>query len=147
MAMRAGYEARISIDDEFYACKSWMLEAEVPPLDCSNTEGRPGNFNAANQAARGFAARLFGMRSARFRIVSATYDDAFPFGGATLFREGQYLDNIKIYPAYDDVPDLSHSLESVVLAKVTLEGEVNGLQPITIEGWSDGEYRWADEAG
>ena len=145
MAMRAGYEARIEIHNEWYACQRWSLEAEVPPLDCNNTEGRPGNSRAANQEARGFAARLFGLRSARLRIVSATYDDEYPFGGATLFREGQYLNNVHIYPAFGERPDLYHGLQSVVLAKVTLEGEVNGLQPITIEGWSDGEYSWAEE--
>lgn len=145
MAMKAGHQARIRFDDSDYAVKSWQIESETTPLDCSNTEGRPGNSAAANQSAYGFAATLAGLRRARMRFTNATYDDAFPFGGPTAFTEGDYVNEIQIFPDRDNSSDY-HGFASMMVTKVTMEGEVDGLQPVTFEGVSDGQYTWATES-
>lgn len=144
MPMVAGHRARIYFGADPYAMKSWSLESECTPLDCSNTEGRPGNPLAANQTARGFASTLVGLRRCRCTFRTATYDTTFPFGGPATWREGMYLTDCFIYPNNNALTGAAigapFTFQSVIVSKITVEGEVDGLQPVTIEGVSDGFF-------
>ena len=140
MAMRAGWEARVIFDGTPFAVKSWDMDSECTPLDASNTEGRPGNPLAANQAAKQFAATLAGLRRCRMSFRTATYDDTFPFGGPATFREGDFVTNVTVLPFAATVTPFA--FESMMVTKVRIEGEIDGLQPVSLEGVSDGEFDW-----
>jgi|SRR5262245_16072371 len=151
MAMRAGWEFQVTITPSSatfnLVCKTYRSERSAPTLDGSNSEGRPGNINAPTQNARGYAARVKNLRSARLVLGGATIDDfENPFigtGNSPLnWKEGDYVTNFAIHPAGVGVgnPNAVERYDSLQIIKITRSGEVGGLQPFDIEFESDGKY-------
>lgn len=139
MTAYAGWQCDIDVNDNPYGAKSWMVESETPPLRVDNTEGRAGH--SLSVSTKGYAAIIPGIAAARVRISSATYDDTDNiFETPHSIRDGDWI-TLNIYPAGRTGTVLAFA--GFVVTKVTLEGEVEGLQPITFEGHSDGEYTLA----
>ena len=143
MAQRAGWEFQIRVGASAYVfvAKRYRSENESPQLDNSNSEGRPGNPAATNQNARGYATAVKNLRRARLTLEQATRDDnENPFAAPLSWREGIYVDSLTIFPAGVTSPLYKDTYNSLLITKVTKEGEVGGLQPLTFEFASDGQY-------
>lgn len=143
MAQRAGWEfqVRVGASNYVFVCKRYRSENESPPLDNSNSEGRPGNPAATNQNARGYGTNVKNLRRSRLVLEQATRDDSEnPFAAPLSWKEGVYVNDLKIYPAGVATPAYVDTYNSLLITKVTREGEVGGLQPLTFEMVSDGQY-------
>jgi len=137
MPQRSGWEARVKLGGLFYAVKTWRFETAVPDLDVSNTEGVAGNGLVAAPAI-GYSGALPGLAKGTFTLASATFDDDNnPFAVPLLLRAGIYL-AVQIFPAR--ATGVSHLLPNCLIMRVTHEGDVTGLSPVTIEGTTDGAY-------
>jgi hypothetical protein len=143
MALRSGFEARVQLDVTLYAVKRWSIDPETTALDVSNSEGIPGDTSGAIAAAPGvgFASHIRSNKKVRVMLQSATFDDSNnPFAAPLALDVGMYI-TVAIFPW--GLGGDSHSAR-ILIDKIKHEGEVDGAQPVTIEGVSDGRYRLAD---
>jgi hypothetical protein len=143
-ALKSGYVSTST--PRFFAVKRWSMTPEAPGLNADNTEGKPGRPLA--NLAPGYAAKVRGIKSCRVRLEQATLDDSAdpfstaPAGAGFNIREGDYM-KVFIWPDRDNSGNtaLAHTAE-VYVERVDYSGEVGGLQPVTIEGTSDGNYNF-----
>jgi hypothetical protein len=141
MAQRAGWEARVKINTIFYAVKRWRVESAASDQDVSNSEGVPGNASSPALPQPGYSSSLGGLSKGTFTLTSATFDDEDnPFAAPLLLNEGDWAE-IEIFPAGAAGP--RHYLANALITRLTNEGEVDGLSPVTIEGVTDGAYQLA----
>lgn len=138
----AGFDGRVSIDDSDYSVKQFSITATATALDVSNTEGIPGG--ATSTGGVGYASKIPGLMSATFRFVSATYnEDDNIFGTPITVRIGEYHQ-------FDVLPNKTGSktfrITSGLVTSVSLDGDVEGVQPVTLEGVSDGYFDFASPA-
>jgi hypothetical protein len=138
MPQRAGWEFQIDVNGVAFVAKRYQIKAESPLLDCSNSEGKPGKPGGA--LAPGFAGSLRNLRRATVSVGVATYDDDVNYFAPPLsLREANYLSNVKVYPGGRSGARI-HSIDSLLITAVTLEGTVGQEQPVSFEGVSDGNY-------
>lgn len=139
----SGWEFQVTIGgaNVAMACKTYRSERRTPSQDMTNSEGEPGNPAAANQAARGFQSVLGAPRRARVVLGSATINvDKNPFIAPLNLKEGDYVTNLKIWPAGTTNPASVETYGSLKVVGITRNGDTQGLQPFEIEFESDGEY-------
>jgi hypothetical protein len=137
MAQRRGFEVKVKINAVAYAVREVALDHLMPANDASNTEGVPGNPNAATPAP-GYMSKVGDVKGYRITLTSATFDDAAnPFLAPLAIDQGSYV-SIEIFwwgPAgkRDNFP-------SCLVTGVSHRGTVPGLQPVTLTAESDGGY-------
>lgn len=140
MAKRAGWENRVKVNGIAYATKRTMIESSCADLEVTDSEGNPGNPDAA--AAPGCYATVPGISKGTFSLQSATFDDDDnPFAAPLSLEEGDYID-LEAYPAGIDGPG---HLFQCMITKIRQEMDVDGLSPVTVEGVTDGGYELASE--
>lgn len=137
----SGEDCRCDLNQTAYHIRKFRIEYDRARLDVSNSEGVPGNADAPADAdpAPGFGAALRGLRIANVTIEEATFDvDQNVFDSTPVnLGEDDYVE-IKIYPNGREGD--FHYFPSVQVEKVTHEGEVGQLQPVSFNGGSDGYF-------
>jgi hypothetical protein len=97
MPMQITANSRVTINGVAYAIQRIRRGGRVQANDVDNTEGQPGNPDAAT--ALGFGAVLPDLRKGDIELTQAAFDDDNnPHEGPIALVEGEYY-NIQHYPA------------------------------------------------
>jgi hypothetical protein len=132
----AGWEYRVFVDGTALRARRFSFKPAVPELDVTDSESPS---NAALDFV--YAETLYGVGKVTWSIEQATFDpDDNPFASPLSLLVGTYHD-FEIEPR--DSAE-RHTFKGLILGN-THDGEVTGLQPITIEGVSDGVFTSAGE--
>ena len=154
MARKVGYDARVRIGVFSsttslgtmvnYAVRRWVWDESSPGQDTTNSEGIPamGDDSTNSPAAVGYAATARNIRRVRVTLEQATFDDQAnqnPWASPLVITAGKYI-RVEIYP--DRSASTYHFVRTLYVERVNPSGDVNGLQPITLEGVSDGVFEY-----
>jgi hypothetical protein len=140
MGQLSGFDAAIEVNEVAYSVKMYSITANVPGLDVSNTEGYTGKVGGTD--AVGYTARVTGLKTAAIRLVQATYnEDDNLFGTPQDIRLGEYY-SFSITPNRTG-PEV-FTMENGLVTSLSLDGDVEGLQPVSLEALSDGYFSFGN---
>lgn len=143
MAHRSGYEWRVTIGDAGgnWGAKGFSIVQETTEASVANSEGIIGKTGGAADSTASFDAHVRTLRRARITIRFATFNDSADLFAAPLsLKEG---DHHAMSVSHLRNNTKKWTFPSVLITKVTQEGEIDGLQPLTIEGITDGAYSYS----
>lgn len=140
MGFKHGYRFRVRVNSTAYGCSDLGVDASVDPGDCSNTEGYTGQVGMT--AHTGFSSVIGGLRSARVNFRNATFaDDENPFAAPYAMQPGEYV-ALRVY--LFSLTSVSWYFPSFFIAGTSWNGQVRGLQPVSINGQNDGLFFYPD---
>jgi len=145
MAQLAGFNAQVDIDGIPYTVSEYRIDDETPALETTNSEAVRGD-GSVDPVGAGYATNTSGVSQAKVMLKTATFDDTNDIFAAPLSIASANVVAVLIYPD-GRAAGLPHSFPMLRLTKVTPEGQSNGLQPITIEGVTDGSYFLRNQDG
>ena len=120
-----------------YAIARWTIADEVQEQDVSNTEGQEGNTTISSLNP-GFSAYIAGLRRFTANLVNASFDVTNnPFAAPLNLNAGVYV-AIKLF--LNQATGVSWFCTSFLINRISQDGDVRGLQPLTIAGVGDGFY-------
>ncbi len=132
----AGWEYSVYIDGVAFGARKFSHKPAVAELDVTDSES-PVSIDADLM----YSEALYGVGKVTWSIEQVTFNpDDNPFATPRSLRIGSYHD-FEIEPRTGGD---RHTFRGLILGN-THEGEVTALQPITIEGVSDGIFTSAGE--
>lgn len=143
----AGFQAKSTIDGTPYAFATYRIRASGMRHNVSNTEGLAGNSALGNAPQLGavanftgvpcFESVLPGLDHLEATVRQATFDMANnPFLAPILLDIGFYYELIVFYAASGP----NWAVDSFLVNEIDSDGDVNGLQPVSFSGSSDGGF-------
>jgi hypothetical protein len=143
MAQLAGHFVQVDIDGVPYTVSEWSFDDNCPALDTTNSEGVDGS-GAPNVVA--FATNTSGVAQATIMLKTATFDDTDDIFAPPLILRSGLVVRILIYLDGRAAAN-PHVFPRVRITNVKDEGQTTGLQPITLEGVTDGVYFLRGQTG
>lgn len=136
MSMRRGQDARATINGVAFAFNRFRISDRAASLNVSNSEGRTGN--SAGTDSPGFMSKTPDLSEGQFELVAASYDETFNLFGTPPNLTPAFWYDVFVYPVgIDNDP---WEFPNALLVEVTHEGNVPGLQPLTLRFETDGAY-------
>lgn len=143
MGYKSGYKFRLRINSTAYGCSDVGVDASVDPQDVSNSEGYTGQSGIT--AHVGYSSVISGLRSARANFRGATFaDDENPFTAPWNAIPGEYA-TLRVY--LWGLTGVSWYFPSFLIVGTSWNAQVRGLQPVSVNGQSDGLYYLPDGTG
>lgn len=140
MAKARGFDVKVRISGVTYSVAEYSCDDEAPENDVSNSEGETGSGLGAGSNPE-FKSVVASQRQMRVMLRSATYDpDSNPFAAPLAIETGMYLTDVSIFPA--GLSESPIAIPVLYVRRASIGGPVSGVQPVTIEGVSDGSYTW-----
>lgn len=147
MAPIAGLNLQVTINNIPYSVAEFSADQQSEGLDATNSEGHPGSELNPLPAAAGrnpvqpwglFQSRVAGPIVTRVMLKNASFDPARnPFRAPLLMRAGLYY-SVLVWPN-TAIGNIFHGF-ILLVTSIKHESTVKGLQPITIEGETDGVH-------
>jgi hypothetical protein len=137
MTMRRAVDMKVTIKGVLFSVQEFTFDDVCPLDDVSNTNGVTGN--PAYGPSPGFASKLPDIKNGRVSLRMATFDDAenpFAAGGLNI-GAGSFVP-ILAYPA--GLTGVKWTMSNVAIAQMSNSGHVPGVQPISLQGETDGLY-------
>jgi hypothetical protein len=145
MAQLAGFNAQVDINGIAYTVSEYRIDDETPALETTNSEAVLGD-GTVDPVGGGYQTNVSGVSQAKVMLKTATFDDTDDVFAAPLSLASAIVVAVSIFPD-GRTAGLPHTFPNLRITKVTPEGQINGLQPITIEGVTDGSYSLRNQAG
>ena len=143
---QAGFQAKARLGPSgtnpttAYAIARYTIADECQEQDVSNTEGIGGNPSVLSNTP-GFGSYIGGLRRFTANLVNATYDAlANPFAAPLSLASNIYI-AVRVFLGGAPAPlGVSWLSTSFFINRISMDGDVRGLQPITVAGIGDGTY-------
>lgn len=136
MGFKHGYRFRLRVNSTAYGASDCSVDITSDGADVSNTEGYTGQVGIT--AHTGYASVIGGLRSARVSFRNATFaDDENPFAAPYGMQVSEYV-TLRVY--LFSLTSVSWYFPSFFIAGTSWNGQVRGLQPVSINGQSDGLF-------
>lgn len=137
----AGFFAQVDINNLPYTVSEWRVDVEAPALETTNSEAVNG---AGAPDTMGFKTSVSGVSVAKIMLKTATFDDTDDIFAAPLALREAMVVSVRIF--HDTRLGTAHVFPRVRITKLTVEGQSSGLQPITLEGETDGGFTLRNQA-